>query len=190
MRIILGSTSPWRAEIMRSIVSDFEVMDPRVDEKGIRDPNPQVLTMKLARAKSKALQPRVVGDAVLITADQVVVCDGETRGKPRDADEARRFIRSYRDHPIVCVNALYGYRMKTGRDAAIWSDAVVWLRALDDANIEKLVADPVTMQCAGACAAGHPNWNVYIHGIQGGVDGLYGLPKDLTRTLIEDLSGD
>ena len=186
MRIILGSTSPWRAEIMRTIVLDFEVMDPGVDEKSIRHPNPQVLTMKLAKAKSEALRPRITGDVLLITADKVIVCNGEVREKPRDVQEARRWLRSYRDHPVVCVNALVSYNTVTKRERMFMSEAKVWLKGLTDHGIDHLVANTEAMQCAGACAAGHRDWNPFISFIEGGVDGLYGLPRELTRTIIEN----
>ncbi len=185
MRIILGSSSPWRQEIMRSIVSEFEVMSPDVDERSIRHPSPQVLTMKLARAKSEALRPRIQGPALLITADQVVTCLNEIREKPCDADEARRWLRSYREHPVVCVNAIMAYNTVTKRDVAIVDETKVWLKALTDRGIEYIIENTPAMQCAGACAVGHSTWDAYVLKIQGDVSGSYGLPRELTRKLIE-----
>jgi len=186
MRIILGSTSPWRAEILRTIVPEFEVMDPGVDEKSIRHPSPQVLTAKLARAKSEALRPRITGDALLITADQVVVCNGDVREKPRDADEARRWLRSYREHPVVCVNSLVSYNTANKHDALFLDETRAWLKALTDRNIEAILAHTPAMRCSGASAAGHPEWDAYIAKIDGDVSGLYGLPRKLMQTIIEN----
>ncbi|HUO75862.1 MAG TPA: Maf family protein [Candidatus Paceibacterota bacterium] len=186
MKIILGSSSPWRAEIMRSIVPEFEVMDPGIDEKNIRHPNPQVLTAKLARAKSEALRPRITGDALLITADQVVTCIGEIREKPHDAAEARRWLRSYREQPVICVNALVSFNTVNKHDALFLDQTRVWLRGLTDRTIEHIIEHTVAMQCAGACAAGHPEWGAYVAKIDGDVSGLYGLPRELTRTIIEN----
>jgi len=188
MRIILGSSSPWRAEIMRTIVPDFEVMSADIDEKSIRFTSPVALTGALARAKSEALRPRITGEAILITADQVVTCMGDIREKPRDADEARRWLRSYREMPVICINAVLGYNTVTKHDQLIFDEAKVWLRGLTDAAIEHIIRNTDAMLCSGACAAGRREWGRYVRSIRGGRDGLFGLPRKLTKMLIEDLS--
>lgn len=105
MRVILGSSSPWRKQVLSQIVgSDFSVLSPNIDEKEIRDPDPAALTIKLAHAKAKALLSKISGEALLITSDQVVVCNGMIREKPETVAECREFLRSYQYYPaqVVC----------------------------------------------------------------------------------------
>jgi septum formation protein len=46
-RIILGSSSKWRKEILTEMGFDFLSVFPDIDEKAIRDKDPKVLTMKV-----------------------------------------------------------------------------------------------------------------------------------------------
>jgi septum formation protein len=55
MKIILGSSSPWRKEVLKSMGFDFKVLSPDIDEKAIRDVDPTQLTLQIARAKTEAL---------------------------------------------------------------------------------------------------------------------------------------
>lgn len=75
-KVILGSSSKWRKEMLSKMGYTFDTMSPDIDEKGnwyytgqtllrlrclaIRDPNPHVLTLKIARAKAEALLPKVI----------------------------------------------------------------------------------------------------------------------------------
>ncbi len=55
MEIVLGSSSKWRKEVLRSMGYTFTTMSPDIDEKAIRDADPHILTLKIARAKAEAL---------------------------------------------------------------------------------------------------------------------------------------
>jgi len=57
MKIILGSKSKGRKQILQNLGYDFVVMDPNIDEKSIRDSDPKKLVTLLAKAKAAALLP-------------------------------------------------------------------------------------------------------------------------------------
>lgn len=59
MRVILGSSSPWRKEVLKILGYEFDCMSPDIDEKSIRDSDPHKLTLKIAHAKADALLPQV-----------------------------------------------------------------------------------------------------------------------------------
>ena len=95
-------------------------------------------------------------------------------------------LRSYREHPVVCVNSLVSYNTANKHDALFLDETRAWLKALTDRNIEAILAHTPVMRCSGASAAGHPEWDAYIAKIDGDVSGLYGLPRKLTQTIIEN----
>jgi septum formation protein len=187
-KIVLGSSSPWRAEMMREMGLDFEVMIPGVDEKSIRHPDPQKLVSALARFKARAIIPRLGPGIILITSDQVAVCNGRIREKPKNMEQGRRFLRTYRDYPMTCINAVYAYNTTTRRDRMVHSTATVWFKNLSETEIDHILRRTPALQCAGGCAAGHPTFKKYEDRVFGGKDDLYGLPQDLTRKMISQLS--
>lgn len=78
---------------------EYEMLNPEIDEKAIRDKDAEKLVLALAHAKADALLKReevkqtTEGTTLLVTCDQVVVYEGEILEKPGDAAEAQRFIR-------------------------------------------------------------------------------------------------
>src|SRR5688572_5143829 len=93
--LILGSSSQWRRKVLESTGRPFEVMSPDIDEKAIRHADPRIMTVNIALAKAAALLPRITVPSILITTDQVAVFDGQVREKPRDGNEARRWLADY-----------------------------------------------------------------------------------------------
>ena len=188
MRIILGSSSQWRRKIMEALVPEmgFEVMSPDIDEKAIRDENPQVLTSKLAIAKCAAIKERVTGPAIIITADQVVTCNGAIREKPQDAEEARFFLKCYRTMPAVCVTSVHALNTETNWSGMIVDEATVWFKEhmLTNDAIERFIDEKLIFTSAGGFCAGHESFDPFVLKIQGEIESIMGLPKELTATLL------
>ena len=92
MKLILSSNSPRRKELLAGLDIPFEV---RVI-KGIDESFPNDLpTDEIAEfvSKKKAAAYAVAEDEIVITADTIVVLDGEVLGKPRDLDDAAAMLR-------------------------------------------------------------------------------------------------
>lgn len=71
MEIILGSQSKGRRGVLERAGYTFDVMSADIDERAIRRDDPKELTRALARAKADALLPKIVGQALLVTSDQM-----------------------------------------------------------------------------------------------------------------------
>ena len=102
MKLILSSNSPRRKELLAGLDIPFEV---RV-VKGIDESFPDDLpTDEIAEfvSKKKAAAYAVAEDEIVITADTIVVLDGEVLGKPRDLDDAAAMLRrlSGRTHRVI-----------------------------------------------------------------------------------------
>lgn len=111
--LVLASSSPRRAALLRSAGLEFEIVAAPVDEEAITadlaaaHAVPSAIALELARAKSAAgaaLRP----DARVLAADTLVVLDGELMGKPKDAADAERMLTrlSGRSHDVITGFAL------------------------------------------------------------------------------------
>ncbi|MBQ1937273.1 MAG: Maf family protein, partial [Bacteroidales bacterium] len=102
--IILGSNSPRRKELLKGLGLEFTVdtgntFDERIEE-GV-DPHQQVIDM--SEGKSAGFHRPLEADEILITADTIVIVEGELLGKPHSREEAVLMLRklSGREHEVV-----------------------------------------------------------------------------------------
>lgn len=89
----MASSSPRRAEILTQMGVSFRSVAPGVDESPAPGLSPELVAVTLAREKSLAVREMESGASEwILSADTVVALDNEIMGKPRNADEARRFL--------------------------------------------------------------------------------------------------
>jgi len=188
LKIILGSSSPWRRQILAEMGYEFESMSPDIDEKAIRRDDPSELVLTLAEAKSLALRPRIQEPCVLITSDQVVISGGRVLEKPRDEAEAREFIRRASDEPSSTVTAVMAVNTATGKTASGVDVANIWFDPVPEDIVDKIICKGDVYTCAGAIETTDPVIRPYVRRIDGDIDSVIGLPKKLTRKLIEEVS--
>ena len=94
-KLILGSTSPYRRELLSRLRIPFEVVSPDVDETPYPSETPQQLACRLAMAKARAVAAMHPA-SVVIGSDQVADLDGEPLGKPHAHDRAVEQLRRMR----------------------------------------------------------------------------------------------
>ena len=108
MKLVLASTSPRRAEILRGANIAFSVLSSAVDETPLPGETPSDLVLRLAVAKAELVAARAVGPAIVIAADTVVALEGAIFGKPRTSEDARQMLErlSGRTHSVITGVAL------------------------------------------------------------------------------------
>lgn len=98
MKLILGSQSPRRKEILNFFSLPFEQVSPSFDEESVPfDGHPQSYVTTLSAGKAHSLRDRFP-KRVIITADTIVYKDGKIFGKPRNKDEAFQNLRELVGH--------------------------------------------------------------------------------------------
>lgn len=159
---------------------EFEVMVPNVDEKAIRKNDPRELVLAIAEAKMDVLLRRVKEPAVIVTADQVVVCNGQVMEKPKDESEARSFFKCYREQKLAeVINTLVVVNTATG-DRATGHDVVrLQFKSFPPELVDQMLKGTDFMLCAGGLRAESPLFEPYIESIEDKEDRLQGLPKKL-----------
>lgn len=105
--LILASSSPRRQYLMKETGFDFVVRKPDVDESFPDDMPSAEIARHLAQKKGHAMRDHA-SNAIVITADTVVILDDRILNKPVDEDDARRMLTrlSGRTHTVmtgVCI---------------------------------------------------------------------------------------
>ena len=147
--LILGSTSPYRRELLARLRLPFTVVAPQVDETPLPSEAPADLALRLALAKARAvaaLHPL----AVVIGADQVADLDGEPIGKPGNHERAVQQLRRMSGRSVVFQTALAVLRSDTGFERALLAPVRVHFRELADAEIERYLRLEQPYDCAGS----------------------------------------
>lgn len=182
-KIVLGSNSPRRRELLAGLDIDFEVqVIPGIDES-FPDTLPAFdVPVYIARKKAEAYIPSMPADELLITADTIVWTFGEILGKPKDREDAIAMLwkLSGRVHEVitgVCITT----KEKTISFSA--SSAVSFAR-LDEEEIVYYVDKYRPFDKAGSY--GIQEWIGYVavEAINGSFYNVMGLP---VRLLYQEL---
>lgn len=88
--LVLASSSPRRAELLRQIGLSFRIEPQSVVEELQPGEIPTEFVGRLSRQKAEAAlaSSTIVSETVVVGADTVVVMDGEVLGKPQSKDDA------------------------------------------------------------------------------------------------------
>ncbi|KAI8002729.1 7-methyl-GTP pyrophosphatase [Camellia lanceoleosa] len=194
-KIILGSSSVARRKVLAEMGYDFTIMSADIDEKSIRKEKPEELVMALAEAKAEAITPKLpIGDykrdaepSVLITCDQVVVCEGMIREKPLSKEEARQFIKGYSGGNAATVSSVLVTNLKTGLRKGDWDKVEIHFHSIPDQVIDNLIEEGIVLNVAGGLLIEHPLILPYIKEVVGTIDSVMGLPKTLVERLIMEV---
>src|SRR4051812_44750725 len=108
-RIILGSASPRRQQLLKEIFGEVEVRVKNVVETFPEHLTSKQIPLYLAEQKAIAFKNKKKADELLITADTIVWFDNHVLNKPADSDEALQMLKklSGRNHQVftgVCVS--------------------------------------------------------------------------------------
>ncbi|KAI8542464.1 hypothetical protein RHMOL_Rhmol08G0139600 [Rhododendron molle] len=166
-KIILGSSSMARRQILAEMGHKFEIVTADIDEKSIRREKPEELVMALAEAK-------------------VVVYEGVIREKPSSKEEARQFIKDYSGGHVTVVGSVLVTNLVTGTRKGEWDRAEVYFHDIPDEVIDSLVEEGVMLNVAGGLMLEHPLTLPFVDTVVGTVDCVMGLPKTLTEKLIQE----
>ena len=180
MKIILGSQSENRKKVLTEAGYTFDVLVPGIDEKAIRHEDFYELPLRLAKAKALALLPRIKDPAFLITADQVIVWNGELREKPADELEARRFLETFSgsEYPAECVNGVQVTNTETGKAILEREISKVFFSRIPPKNIEAFLRTGIGAQKAGGFDIRHPLIKPFVR-MEGTLESVLGLPMDV-----------
>ena len=147
--LVLGSTSPYRRELLTRLRIPFTVTSPEVDETPQAGESPRNLALRLALAKAQAvavLHP----EAVVIGSDQVADLDGQPLGKPGEHAKAVAQLQRMRGQVVIFQTAVSVVCMANGFEDTQLAAVKVKFRDLSDAEIEAYLRAEEPYDCAGS----------------------------------------
>jgi septum formation protein len=148
-KLILGSTSPYRRELLERLRIPFEVAAPQVEETALASETPQQLACRLALAKAHAVAAQFPG-AVVIGSDQVADLEGQALGKPGNHARATTHLQQMRGKTVVFQTAVAVVCHETGFEQLDLAQVKVQFRMLSDAEIEAYLQAETPYDCAGS----------------------------------------
>ncbi len=148
-KLILGSTSVYRRELLERLRIPFTVASPDVDETPRPSEAPAALAQRLALAKANAVAQRFP-DHVVIGSDQVADLDGEALGKPGNHANAVAQLRRMRGRTVVFQTAVAVVCLATGYRAHSLAAVNVTFRQITDQEIENYLLAETPYDCAGS----------------------------------------
>ena len=180
MRLILGSASPRRRELLAQLglVPDA-IVAPDINEDPARAELPRPYCARMAREKVAAIPAGP--DDVVLCADTTVALGRRILGKPRDAGEAAAFLVALggRRHEVITAVAVK-------RGDRLWQRAVVTavkMKRLSDNELNGYLASGEWQGKAGAYGI-QGRAGAFIPWIQGSFTGVVGLPVAETAALL------
>lgn len=149
-RLVLGSSSPYRKELLARLGHRFLTRSPDVDESPLPGEAPMALACRLAEAKARAVASAFSDDVLVIGSDQVADLGGQAIGKPGHHAGARAQLRALsgqvvRFHTAVCV-----MRPQRGLCLPALDTVTVTFRTLSDELIEAYLQREQPYDCAGS----------------------------------------
>ena len=148
-RLILGSTSRYRRELLQRLQTPFEVLAPDVDETPFPGEKPAVLAARLALAKARAVAD-AAPDAVVIGSDQVADLHGQPLGKPGTHERAVAQLRQMRGQTVIFQTAVAVVCKESGFEQSSLAAVKVTFRDLTDEEIENYLLAEQPYDCAGS----------------------------------------
>ena len=191
--MILGSSSKWRRKVFTKAGCRIaDAMDPNIDEKAIRDTNCEKLVLAISNAKADAILARMdptrhTPEMYLICTDQVALCDGVIREKPETEFEAREFIKSYSEEskPVVTCSGVVVVHVSAGKRTEGTFYNTIRFNPIPTEIVDQIVHGDVVYTCCGGFSVDDPVMGAWVHSIEGGVDGVMGMPLGLLEGLFK-----
>jgi len=185
-RIVLGSASPRRAELLRGAGIDFDVIHADVDETVHPGELPDAYVRRVAAAKARAVAARQ-RERLVLAADTTVVIDDMMLGKPVDDDDAKRMLclLSGRMHDVLTAVAVF--RAGMSEPLVDVERTEVEFAPLTEFEIDWYVATGEPRDKAGAYAIqGYASR--FVTRIDGSYSNVVGLPIALVYGMLKGLT--
>lgn len=177
INVLLASNSPRRRELLGLILPSFKVAQPRdVNEIYPSTLDAVDVPAYLSQLKADAYMPVLTDNELIITADTVVISEGDILGKPANAEHAVEMLRRLqgKSHTVVTGVTL---RSLAGKKSDTFSESTkVTFGPLTDEEISRYIEIYRPFDKAGAYGIQEWIGAAAIAGIEGCFYNVMGLP--------------
>lgn len=187
MKLLLGSQSPRRRELLSGLDIPFECVNIHADESFPADLQAGDIPLYIAKEKAQAYLDRLHEGELLLTADTIVWVEGRMLGKPKDTDEATAMLRllSGKTHQVYTAVVLQQIGMRNeelgindAKQHAFVERTDVTFRTLTDEEINYYVEKYRPLDKAGAYGVQEYIGYIGVERIVGSYYNVMGLPVE------------
>jgi len=148
-QLILGSSSPFRAELLNKLGLNFATSSPDIDESALKNESAEQLVQRLSEQKASKIA-ETHSDALIIGSDQVALLDGAIIGKPGNHDNAVKQLTAASGKTVRFLTGLALLNSKTGQLQSLVEIFEVSFKTLSAHQIEFYLQQEKPYQCAGS----------------------------------------
>ena len=191
MKIILGSSSPRRKELLSRIVKDFEINPSNFDESLIKqeEKNPAKLVEKLSKLKGEEIYSRqnINHNFIIISSDTMVFLNDTLLGKPKDKEDAFKKLKKLQNNKHEVYTGLFVIINKDGKQEKIitHSKTDVYFKKLIDKEILDYINSENTLDKAGGYAI-QGKAKDFVEKIEGNIETVIGLDIEKLKKILKD----
>ena len=149
LTLVLGSSSPFRRELLDRLGLAFECHSPDIDESSRPGETPRDLVARLSQAKARAVAA-TWPQALIIGSDQVAVIDDAILGKPGSHERAGEQLARLSGRKVTFLTGLCLYNSESDRVQLDVVPYCVEFRDLTPAQIERYLQREQPYNCAGS----------------------------------------
>lgn len=148
-QLILGSSSPFRAEILTKIGLPFITASPDIDESSLAGEQAEQLVKRLSEQKAYKIAESHP-NALIIGSDQVAVLEGTILGKPGNHDNAVKQLTAASGKTVKFLTGLALLNSQTGHIQSVVETFEVGFKTLSASQIDFYLRQEQPYQCAGS----------------------------------------
>jgi len=185
--LVLASGSPRRRALLKDLGLRLKVIPAEMEEIPRRREDPIAFAKRMAREKTEMVS-QSYPDLWVLAADTIVVLDGKILGKPRDGQEAGKFLRflNGKTHQVVSGFCLRHYNKKQAVCRSVSTQ--VTFKALTAEEIDWYVKTGEPLDKAGAYAI-QGRGAFCVRKIRGSYTNVVGLPVAEVLEVLEKCAG-
>lgn len=181
-KMILGSASPRRKELLSGLGIAFEVKTIEVNESYPSSLGGMEIPCYLAEKKANA--HKLNDNDLLITADTIVWLEGQVYGKPKDKNDARRILKSLSGKTHQVISGVCVRTPKKQKTFSVVSD--VRFGTLKNSEIDYYIENFNPYDKAGAYGVQEWIGYVAVERIEGSFYNIMGLPVQRLYTVLKE----
>ncbi|MDH5518815.1 MAG: Maf family nucleotide pyrophosphatase [Gammaproteobacteria bacterium] len=149
MQLILGSSSPFRKQLLQQLDLDFITDSPDIDESPLQNESVEEMVLRLSIEKAREIAKRH-SDSLVIGSDQSALLNGKVLHKPGNHETAVSQLKDASGQTVVFQTGLCLFNTNSNTYQSKLVPYSVTFRTLTDAMIENYLLKEKPYNCAGS----------------------------------------
>ena len=149
-KIILASSSVYRRELLKRIVSDFAFISPEIEESQRDDESPIEMALRLSEEKAKKIAASSGNNSIIIGCDQTAVVENTILQKPMTYENAFKQLQFLSGKVVKFYSAFCVLNNNNQTLISDYSEFEAKYKLLTDELIDKYLKKDEPYFCVGS----------------------------------------